>query len=112
MRAVDTNILVYAALPASLNHKVALQHLTALAEGSALWAIPWPRIYEFLRVLTHPRAHTGPVRSEEALEWLRGILISPSRRLLSETENHWQILQTGDADFHLFPGIKVVNPFK
>ncbi len=45
-------------------------------------------MYEFLRVVTHPRVYHPPVPVEQALEDLDRILASPSLVLLAETERH------------------------
>src|SRR5262245_44826054 len=53
--ALDTNILVYARREETPQHQVARTLLTELAEGGQPWVLAWPCIYEFLRVVTHPR---------------------------------------------------------
>lgn len=92
MQAIDTNILIYAEIKSSERHAAALQLLTRLAEGHLPWAIPWPCIYEFLRVVTHPRVFHPPVPFSAALDDLRSVLASPAVMLLAETENHVAIL--------------------
>ena len=52
MIAVDTNILVYSHREESAWHADALARVTALAEGAAAWAIPWPCLHEFLSIVT------------------------------------------------------------
>lgn len=88
MRAVDTNVLVYAEVRWGPHHPTALRLLRDLAEGAAPWAIPWPCAYEFLRVVTHPRIFHPPVPMERALRDLDRILSSPSLHLLHETPRH------------------------
>ena len=66
----------------------AVRLLKTLAEGAVPWAIPWPCIYEFLRVVTHSRVFHPPVPLDVALDDLRSILASPSLLLLAETERH------------------------
>jgi uncharacterized protein len=92
MRAVDTNLLVYARVAASPNHAAARQVLANLSEGSTLWAIPWPCIYEFLRVITHPRVYRPALPTTTALDDLQVLLASPSLVLLGETSHHAAIL--------------------
>lgn len=92
MRAVDTNVLVFAEITSSPHHEAARTVLTALAEGPAPWAIPWPCVYEFLRVVTHPRVYHPPVPMDRALADLHRILASPSLRLLAESERHTGVL--------------------
>ena len=92
MKAVDTNILVYSEIVTSTHHPTARLLLTELAEGSAPWAIPWPCVYEFLRVVTHPRVFSPPVPLDIALEDLEQIFASPTLVLLSETERHAEVM--------------------
>ena len=92
MQAIDTNILIYAEVESSRHHARALELLKALAEGQLPWAIPWPCMYEFLRVATHPRVFHPPIPLEIALEDLRQILASPSLVLLAETARHTPVL--------------------
>ncbi|MFH1765616.1 MAG: TA system VapC family ribonuclease toxin [Gemmatimonadota bacterium] len=93
MRAIDTNVLVFAEISSSQNHTKARALLTEMAEGGHPWAIPWPCVYEFLRVVTHPRVFHPPVPLDRALSDLRGILSSPSLRLLQETPRHPQFME-------------------
>ena len=88
MKAIDTNVLVYAEITSSPHHAAASAVLRSLAEGPAPWAIPWPCVYEFLRVVTHPRMFHPPVPTARALADLQAILASPSLVLLSETPRH------------------------
>ncbi len=92
MQAIDTNILVFAEIRSSLHHTVARKLLGDLAEGTVPWAIPWPCVYEFLRVVTHPRVYHPPVPMKVALRDLRRILDSPTLILLRETPNHPEVM--------------------
>ena len=94
MKAVDTNILVYSEIVSSAHHRTARRLLTELAEGRAPWAIPWPCVYEFLRVVTHPRVFSPPVPLAIALHDLDQILASPTLVLLAETERHSDVMTT------------------
>ena len=93
MRAVDTNVLVYAEIIGSAHHEQAQRILEQLAQGAAPWAVPWPCAYEFLRVVTHPRVYHPPVPAGVALADLRMILASPSVVLLSETSHHAEVME-------------------
>ena len=99
MIAVDTNLLVYAHREDSPWHDVAYARIAELAEGQALWAIPWPCIHEFLAIVTHPRIYSPPTPLKNAVSQVDAWLESPSLLLLSETEDYWQklrsLLQTG-----------------
>ena len=94
MRAVDTNVLVYAEIRNSRFHERARAVLAECAEGAAAWAIPYPCVYEFLRVVTHPKVYHPPVPAEVALADLRSLLASPSLILLSETPRHGDVMDS------------------
>jgi hypothetical protein len=93
VRAVDTNLLVFAEITTSPSHQRARDLVRRLAEGPQPWAIPWPSIYEFLRIVTHPRVYHPPMPIEVAIEDLTTLLASPSLVLLRETERHFAILK-------------------
>jgi toxin-antitoxin system PIN domain toxin len=93
VKAVDTNILIYAEIVSDPNHKISRAALSALAEGPEPWAIPWPCVYEFLRVVTHPRVYHPPMPAGSAIRDLRALFESPSLILLHETERHLEILE-------------------
>jgi toxin-antitoxin system PIN domain toxin len=93
VRAVDTNVLVAAHLESVPHHDTAHDLLRVLAEGDLPWAIPWPCIYEFLRVATHPRVFHPPLSSDRALESISRLIESPTLLLLSETDRHAEIME-------------------
>jgi uncharacterized protein len=93
VRAIDTNVLVYAEVVSSAHHASARKLLVDLAEGAVPWALPWPCVYEFLRVVTHARVFSPPVPLGIALHDLEQILSSPSLLLLSETERHADVMK-------------------
>jgi len=93
MQAVDTNVLIYSEIESSKYHSPARKVLKDLAEGALPWAIPWPCIYEFLRVVTHPRVFHPPVPLDIVLKDLEQLLASPSLLLLAETEQHASVLK-------------------
>ena len=99
MIAVDTNVLVYAHREDSSFHEAAYACILELAEGQALWAIPWPCIHEFLAIVTHPRIYAPPTPLEKAIDQVEAWMESPSLVLLSESEDYWpqirDLLQKG-----------------
>jgi len=86
--ALDTNILVYARREETPFHRQAYKLLEGIASGENLWALPWPCVYEFLRVVTHPRVFDPPTPLEDAIEDLELLFQSPSLVLLGEGPAH------------------------
>lgn len=91
VRAVDTNVLVYAHRSDSPFHDRAASLMRNLAEGRAAWAIPWPCLYEFYSVVTSPKIYLPPSSTDQALRQIDAWLGSPSLRLLSEGVEHWTV---------------------
>jgi hypothetical protein len=83
--AVATNVLVYAHREASPFHDTAFQRVAQLAEGPAIWAIPWPCMHEFLAIVTYPRIYAPPTPLGRALDqvdaWLEMACASYGRRI-------------------------------
>lgn len=92
MIAVDTNVLVYAHRRDSEWHERASRCLRELASGSALWALPWPCLHEFLAIVTHPRIYKPPSPLRAAVDQVRAWLESPSVVVLSEEALHFDTL--------------------
>lgn len=93
MIAVDTNILVYAHREDSPFHEPAFQRVAELAEGRAVWAIPWPCIHEFIAVVTHPRIYAPPTPLAQTLDQVDAWLEAPTLSLLAESATHWPTLR-------------------
>jgi uncharacterized protein len=91
--ALDTNILVYAHRVDSPFHEKAYQRVAELAEGPAIWAIPWPCLHEFLAIVTHARIYAPPTPLARAVDQVDAWLESPTLVLLAETAAHWPTLR-------------------
>jgi len=86
--AIDTNILVYARRAETPYHEKARSLIEKLANGVEPWALPWPCVYEFLRVVTHARVFDPPTDLDAALEDLESLLGAPALALLGEGPAH------------------------
>ena len=64
-----------------------------LAEGDRPWVLAWPCVYEYLRVITHPKVFDPPTELERALEDLASLMESPSLVLLGEGPRHISVLR-------------------
>ncbi|HAH11779.1 MAG TPA: VapC toxin family PIN domain ribonuclease [Alphaproteobacteria bacterium] len=91
MIAIDSNILIYAHRRDSPWHDRATARLKELAEGRAVWGLPWPCLHEFLAIATHPRIYAPPSTLKQGIAQVEAWLSSPSAILLSETEDYWSI---------------------
>jgi hypothetical protein len=102
--AVDTNILVYAHREDSPFHDAAFRRVAELAEGPAIWAVPWPCLHEFLAIVTHPRIYAPPTPLARALDQVDAWLQSPTLALLTESAEHWRTLRA------LIAGGRIAGP--
>jgi toxin-antitoxin system PIN domain toxin len=102
--AVDTNILVYAHREDSPFHDAAFRRMAELAEGPAVWAVPWPCLHEFLAIVTHPRIYAPPTPVARALDQVDAWLESPTLAILTESAEHWQTLRA------LIAGGRIAGP--
>ena len=93
MIAIDTNILVYARRAEAPHHVAAKALLTGLAEGTRPWALFWPCVYEFLRVVTHPRVFDPPTALGDAVDDIASLLASPSVVSVGEGPSHLSHLE-------------------
>jgi toxin-antitoxin system PIN domain toxin len=92
--AIDSNILVYAHRTDSSFHEPAEACLLTRLEASLPWAIPWPCVYEFLGVVSHPRIYAPPTPLAVALDQVAAWLTAPNVVLLAEASGHWPALRT------------------
>jgi uncharacterized protein len=91
--AVDTNILVYAHRRDSEWHRQSAACVKSLAEGKAVWTIPWPCLHEFFAIVTNRKIFVPPSAPTEAINQVENWLASPSLQLIAETPAHWEELK-------------------
>jgi toxin-antitoxin system PIN domain toxin len=92
MFLVDTNVFVHAAIQNSDEHAKCLALVSAWRTQKLPWYTTWGVLYEFMRVVTHPRACRKPVPTDKALEFVHSIVASRSLTVLTNTERHESIL--------------------
>jgi toxin-antitoxin system PIN domain toxin len=88
MIGLDTNLLIYARRRELPQHTRAAALLRQLAEGQRPWALAWPCVYEYVRVVTHAKVFDPPSDLAAVLEDLDSLLESPSLTLLGEGPAH------------------------
>lgn len=88
MFVVDTNIFVYAADRDSPYHAACRKKLEEWRRQDSPWYSTWGILYEFLRVITHPRVFHHPWTAAQAWGFIEAVLASPSFGLLVPTSRH------------------------
>ena len=88
MFVVDTNIFVYAADRSSPFHSRCRKSVEEWRGRSSPWYATWDIIYEFLRVITHPRVFRRPWTAVQAWGFVEALLASPAFGLLTPTNRH------------------------
>ena len=63
---IDANLLIYAVDATAPEHRKASAWLTDQLNGYRRVGLPWESLTAFLRITTHPRATTQPLRPAEA----------------------------------------------
>ena len=92
MFVVDTNVLAYAADRDAPGHERCRERLLAWRARSEPWYLTWGVIYEFLRVITHPRVFRSPWGASEAWGFVESVLAAPALALLTESDRHVRVL--------------------
>ncbi len=92
MRAVDTNILVYAFHADFEQHGRALAALKALVARGDVWGVPSPCIHEFLSTVTRKNYLSRPATISEALEFTTVLRADYGCFVLDESVRHFETL--------------------
>ena len=92
MIAVDTSILAFAVNRHAREHARAAEALDALANGDVAWALPWPAVDEFVRLVTRAHVAPRPLAPSDALGFIEALLESASVTALGPTERHAAVL--------------------
>jgi len=93
MFVVDTNVLVYAANEDSPFHRTCADLIAEWRLRSGAWFVTWGIVYEFLRVVTHPRVLPAPWSTSEAWAFVEALLASPGLIVLTETVRHAAVVR-------------------
>jgi hypothetical protein len=101
---VDTNVLVYAADRTCREHLACLERLEEWRRSSLPWYLTWNVLYEFVRVVTHPRVFDRPWDTTAAWSFVGGLLASPSAGVLTHTRRHLAVAAQTLADVPALAG--------
>jgi len=140
MIVLDANLLIYAHLDTSPQHRAAREWFSETLSSSLDVGIPIQSALAFLRLTTNRNILLGRLEMSFALEIIEGWLEQPNVRLLYPAEGHWPVLRrallegrasgvlssdahlaavtqeyggvlyTTDSDFSRFPGLRWINP--
>ncbi len=140
MILVDANLLLYAEDSLSEHHEAARAWWDVQLSSSDAVGLCWPVLNAFIRISTNARLHQRPLTIREAIERVQSWLDQSCVRLIQPTDQHWTIfqqmlsggkavgnlvsdahlaalavehncvLQSTDADFSRFRGLKWKNP--
>ena len=138
----DTNLLIYAHNIRSAPHQKACRWWNQCLQGYTGVAMAWAVILGFVRIATHPKVFEHPMSVEGAVGRVEEWLALPHIHVVHPPQTHFQtwssllkrlgtagdlttdahlaalaierglVLQTTDADFARFPGLKWENPIK
>ena len=138
----DINLLVYAYDPRSRHHAPARHWWEDQLNGSRMIGLAWVGVLGFIRILTNRRMYENPYTPSEILDIVRSWLEQPHVEIIHPSGRHFTllanlieqigtagnlttdahlaalaierglILQTTDADFARFPGLKWNNPLR
>lgn len=103
MHVVDANVLVYAANADCDEHEVCHALLDDWRAGPLPWYLTWPIVYEFLRVVTHPRVLSTPWTLVRGWELIEGLAASPGLSFLQATSRHREVAR---ATFSAYPDLR------
>jgi toxin-antitoxin system PIN domain toxin len=98
MKIIDLNILLYAVNADSPHHARVRPWLEGVLSSDESVALPWAVILGFLRIATHPRVLTRPIKPDEAIAVVDSWLSRPNVVALAPTDEHWAILKEGLLD--------------
>lgn len=140
MKLVDANLLLYATDEQSPRYPAARSWLDALLSGDEPIAFALAVLLAFLRLSTNPRIFEQPLSMDRAFDVVQGWVTHPNALILHPGERHltlvrqllrplgtagnlvtdahlaalaiehWAELNSCDADFSRFFGLRWINP--
>lgn len=140
MKLLDANLLLYATDERSPRHRAARAWLDGLVSRDEPIAFAWAVVLAFLRLSTNPRVFEQPLSADRAFELVQGWVTHPSAVLVHPGDRHLPLvrqlleplgtagnlvadahlaalaiehgaeLNSCDADFSRFSGLRWVNP--
>ena len=94
MILVDANLLVYAHVSSSPQHKAAREWLDGKINGAGRVGLPWQSLLAFARLVSNPRIFEKPESIAEAWKQVESWLDCPNVWVPLPTERHRDVLGT------------------
>lgn len=140
MKLIDANLLLYATDESSPRHTAARSWLDRVLSGDEPIAFAWTVLLAFLRLSTNPRVFGHPLSVDRAFDVVAGWVGHPAAVVLHAGDRHLSLvrqlliplgtagplvtdahlaaiaiehgaeLNSCDADFSRFSGLRFVNP--
>ncbi len=92
MHFVDTNVLVYAVTPEDPDHAACARLIQSWIDAGMPWYTTWGIVYEFLRVVTHPRVRRAPLAALAAWDVIDGMMRDGGLRVVGPADQHQRLL--------------------
>lgn len=90
---VDASVLAIAADRSETAHDACREQLETWRRQATPWYLTWPILFDFLRLVTHPRIYRKPWRTEQAWAYVDAILAAPTLSVLSAGDTHRSIVE-------------------
>ena len=142
MKLLDVNLLIYAVDEDSARFDRAHPWVEGVLGGRETVALPWAVLLAFVRLTTKPQVMTSPLTVDDAVDLVDGWLARPNTVVIHPTERHSAVLRelltplgtagnlvadahlaalaiehgaelnSCDADFSRFPGLRWTDPLR
>jgi uncharacterized protein len=98
----DANIILYAVNADSEHHHNAKAFIDACAGSSEQWCMPWPVVYAFVRIATHPSVLPYPLSSAHAIAVADQMLELPHVSAVGDDDpDFWRLFRHDITSMHL-----------
>ena len=98
MKVVDLNVLLYVVNENAPHHQALLSWWESAVNGDESIGLPWVVLLGFLRIATNPKIFPNPLAPATAISKIDACLSLGNTYLVTEKEEHWEILRTLVAD--------------
>jgi len=142
VKLLDVNLLIYAVDEDSARFDRAHPWVEGVLGGRETVALPWAVLLAFVRLTTKPQVMTSPLTVDDAVDLVDGWLARPNTVVIHPTERHSAVLRelltplgtagnlvadahlaalaiehgaelnSCDADFSRFPGLRWTDPLR